>query len=62
MRRLEAFSGVRVLTCALMSNYFHLRCEVPEPEVLSELAPRSGSSAIWESDRPAEFIPFGMVS
>ena len=24
MRRLEAFSGVRVLTYALMSNHFHL--------------------------------------
>src|ERR1700739_4917411 len=29
MRRLEAFSGVRVLTCTLMSNHFHLLCEVP---------------------------------
>jgi putative transposase len=36
MRRLEAFSGVRVLTYALMSNHFHLLCEVPEPETLSE--------------------------
>jgi len=37
MRRLEAFSGVRVLTYALMSNHFHLLCQVPEPKVLSEL-------------------------
>jgi putative transposase len=36
MRRLEAFSGVRVLTYALMSNHFHLLCEVPEPKSLSE--------------------------
>jgi REP-associated tyrosine transposase len=36
MRRLEAFSGVRVLTYALMSNHFHLLCEVPEPKPLSE--------------------------
>jgi hypothetical protein len=36
MRRLEAFSGVRVLTYVLMSNYFHLLCEIPEPKVLSE--------------------------
>jgi REP-associated tyrosine transposase len=36
MRRLEAFSGIRVLTYALMSNHFHLLCEVPEPKVLSE--------------------------
>ena len=31
MRRLEAFSGVRVLTFTVMSNHFHLLCEVPEP-------------------------------
>jgi putative transposase len=37
MRRLEAFSGVRVLTFALMSNHFHLLCQVPEPKALSEL-------------------------
>src|SRR6516162_8202559 len=36
MRRLEAFSGVRVLTYTLMSNHFHLLCEVPEPKALSE--------------------------
>jgi len=36
MRRLEAFSGIRVLTYVLMSNHFHLLCEVPEPKALSE--------------------------
>jgi len=36
MRRLEAFSGVRVLTYALMANHFHLLCEVPEPKPLSQ--------------------------
>jgi putative transposase len=36
MRHLEAFSGVRVLTYVLMSNHFHLLCEVPEPKTLSE--------------------------
>ena len=36
MRRLEAFSGVRVLTYTLMANHFHLLCEVPEPRVLSQ--------------------------
>ena len=30
MRRLEAFTGVRVLTYCLMSNHFHLLLEVPE--------------------------------
>src|SRR5271163_4595473 len=36
MRRLEAFSGVRVLTYALMANHFHLLCEVPETKPLSQ--------------------------
>jgi hypothetical protein len=27
MRRLEAFSGVRVLTYVLMANHFHVLCE-----------------------------------
>jgi hypothetical protein len=27
MRRLEAFSGVPILTYALMSNHFHLLCD-----------------------------------
>jgi len=36
MRCLEAFSGVRVLTYVLMSNHFHLLCEVPEPRTLSD--------------------------
>lgn len=36
MRRLEAFSGVRVLTYVLMANHFHLLCEVPEPRLLSQ--------------------------
>jgi len=36
MRRLEAFCGVRVLTYVLMSNHFHLLCEVPQARELSE--------------------------
>jgi putative transposase len=36
MRRLEAFSGIHILTYVLMSNHFHLLCEVPEPKTLSE--------------------------
>jgi len=37
MRRLAAFSGLQVVTYVLMSNHFHLLCEVREPKVLSEL-------------------------
>src|SRR6266446_3383221 len=36
MRRLEAFSGGRVLTYTLMSNHFHLVREVPQAQELSE--------------------------
>ena len=36
MRRLEAFSGVRVLDYVVMANHFHLLCEVPAPRVLSQ--------------------------
>ena len=36
MRRLEAFTGVRILDYVLMANHFHLLCEVPEPKILSE--------------------------
>jgi putative transposase len=36
MRRLEAFSGVRVRTYVVMANHFHLLCEVPEPRPLTQ--------------------------
>jgi putative transposase len=36
LRRLEAFSGIRVLTYALMANHFHLLCEVPQAQALSQ--------------------------
>jgi len=36
MRRLEAFSGVRILTSTLMSNHFHLRREAPQAKELSK--------------------------
>jgi putative transposase len=36
MRRVEGFTGVRVLNYVLMSNHVHLLCEVPEPRFLSQ--------------------------
>jgi putative transposase len=36
MRRLAAFSDIRVMTYVLMSNHFHVLCEVPQPKALSE--------------------------
>ena len=39
MRKAEAFSGVRVLTYAILSNHFHLLVEVPvRGEVLKIIA------------------------
>ena len=38
MRRLEAFSGVRVLAYCMMSNHFHLLLEVPERTELDDKA------------------------
>ncbi len=34
MRRLQDFTGVRVLEYVIMANHFHLLCEVPEPRAL----------------------------
>jgi REP element-mobilizing transposase RayT len=36
MRGIAAFCGVHVLEYVLMSNHFHLLCEVPKPVALSE--------------------------
>ena len=36
MRGIAAFCGIHVLEYVLMSNHFHLLCEVPEPVALSE--------------------------
>src|SRR5260370_28662942 len=30
MRKLASFTGIRILTYALMSNHYHIECEVPE--------------------------------
>ena len=36
LRQVEAFSGVRVLTYAIMSNHFHLLVEVPERQAVGD--------------------------
>ena len=36
MRAAEGFSGVEVLTYAILDNHFHILVEVPEPEALSD--------------------------
>jgi putative transposase len=36
LRRVEAFSGVRVFTYAILSNHFHLLIEVPEQPILDD--------------------------
>ena len=37
LRKLETFTGVRVVTYCLMGNHFHLLLEVPERESLPRL-------------------------
>lgn len=36
MRRLAAFTGVRIVEYVLMANHVHLLCDVPEPQPLTE--------------------------
>jgi len=36
MRQVEGFSGVRILTYAILDNHFHILLEVPEPHELSD--------------------------
>lgn len=45
MRRVEAFSGVQVLTYVVMDNHFHILCHMPAPEPVSddELGVRLGA-------------------
>jgi REP element-mobilizing transposase RayT len=49
MRRLEAFSGVPVLTYGLMANHFHLLCEVPQTQRV--LCPMDGMPGRTFGDR-----------
>jgi putative transposase len=36
MHRRAAFSGIRILDYILMGNHFHIVCEVPEPQTLTQ--------------------------
>jgi putative transposase len=51
MRRLEAFSGVRVRTYVLMANHFHLLCEVPEPKPLTQSEVLERIQAVYGPER-----------
>ena len=53
MRAVEGFSGVNVLTYAILDNHFHLLIEVPEPEPVSddELIRRLGF--LYDADQVA---------
>jgi len=35
MRRWAAFTGIRIVDYVLMTNHFHILCEVPEPDPLT---------------------------
>jgi REP element-mobilizing transposase RayT len=50
MRRAEAFSGVRVLTYAVMSNHFHLLVEVPERGQVDEAELVRRATALYGRD------------
>jgi putative transposase len=64
LHRLAAFSGISILTYALMANHFHILCEVPEPravpdpelldrvEALYGLARRRAVQRVLESQAP----------
>jgi len=47
MRKAEAFSGVRVLTYAVMSNHFHVLVEVPERGEVGEAELLSRMTALY---------------
>jgi len=51
MRKLEQFSGVRVLTFVLMSTHYHIVCEVPEPVELSDAELLTRIEALYGSAR-----------
>ena len=56
MRRLERFSGVEVLTYALMSNHFHLLVHVPEPVAITDQDLGTRLTAIYSSCQVAEIM------
>jgi len=47
MRKLEAFTGVEVLTYCVMSNHFHLLLKVPEAECLGDEAILKRMSSLY---------------
>lgn len=55
MRRMEAFTGVEVLSYCLMSNHFHLLLHVPvRPEELTDEEVRDRMAAFYGKKRMAE--------
>ena len=50
MRKAEAFSGVRVLTYAIMSNHFHVLVEVPERGKVGEVELRRRMTVLYGTD------------
>jgi putative transposase len=56
MRRLEAFTGVRVLTYCIMSNHWHALVEVPEVNELDDAALFERIRAFYPRARAAEIL------
>ncbi len=55
MRKLEAFSGVQILTYCVMSNHFHLLIKVPEPIELNDEDVCQRMSALYSKLTVSEF-------
>jgi putative transposase len=55
MRKLEAFSGVQILTYCVMSNHFHLLIKVPDPIELSDEELCQRMSALYSKLTVNEF-------
>jgi putative transposase len=51
MRRLAKFCGIEILTYALMSNHYHILCEVPEPYAISDQELLSRIEALYGKAR-----------
>ena len=53
MRQVEGFSGVRVLTYAILDNHFHILAEVPEPQSISDKELLHRLSFLYPADQVA---------
>jgi REP element-mobilizing transposase RayT len=53
MRQSETFSGVRIITYAILDNHFHILLEVPEPKSISDQELIKRLHALYPADQVA---------